>query len=326
VNFLKGDPKTAHPAQWSGKPANGKDMLLYDSAAKGLNPFYAVSTFVSKADAPAKRRIANFSRTHVIGLDDIGLGSSAKIGPDKVKLAPTFVIETSPGNVQVGYVLSEPIAQRELADILQDALIHQGLGAERDPGQKNVTRYLRLPCGVNAKQKYIEELGHPWHHRLLIWEPERRYTHAEIVAAYGLRLERVRPRTDLTRTTTLATHDDPFLRKLDELGLVLGAPVDKGSAGTWVPVRCPNAELHTDGDTSGSAYCIGGGYKCHHGTCEHVGFNELQSSLALLYDVDDDELRAMNEELKRHRNERDESMDSYSRNFLNAINRKRYPI
>ena len=323
VNFLRGDPKTVTPARWSGKPATARDMHLYSTREQALNPFYAVSTF---AGDPPKRRIANFVKTYVIALDDIGIGASAKIGPDKVKLPPTFVIETSPDNFQVGYALSEPIAQRNIADVLQDALIHQGLGAERDPGQKNVTRYMRLPCGVNAKSKYVELTGVPFEHQFWLWEPETRYRYQDIVDAYGLTLERVRPRNDTFHGTSLEAYDDPYVRKLDELGLVLGPPIDKGGGETWIPIRCPNYELHTDQDTTGSAYKVGGAFKCHHGTCEHVGFNELQSSLALLYDVTDDELREMNAELRRHRQLRDENLDGYSKAFLSAIKRRKFIV
>ena len=328
VNYLKGDPMNAARAAWSGRPATTKDHELYDSANQGVNPFYAVSTFQPKPDGQGNvsvhRRIANFSRTHVIGLDDIGLGASAKIGPDKIALAPSFVIETSPDNHQVGYIIDEPIDKREIADVLQDALIHQGLGAERDPGQKNITRYLRLPCGVNAKAKYVDQLGGPWRHALWVWEPSRRYKHTDIIDAYGLKLERVRVRRDIDTGVRISVDDDPFARKLYDLGLVIGPPVDKGAAGTWLPIRCPNVELHTDQDDTGSAYRIGGGYKCHHGTCEHVRFDDLQSYLALHFDVSSEELQDMNDELSRKRMQEADALSEYSKNFINIMRRQRF--
>jgi len=328
VNFLRGDPKKVAATRWAGKPASVHDAQLYDSAQQLINPFYAVSTFEAKPDGrggtSVRRRIANFSRSYVIGCDDIGLGSSAKIGPDRIKLAPSFVIETSPDNHQVGYILSEPIERREVADVLQDALIHQGLEAERDPGQKNVTRYLRMPAGVNGKAAYVEALGKPFAHELWVWEPSRRYSVQDIIDAYGLTLERVRVRHDQSRASLVSVADDPYVRKLDELGLVTGPPVDKGSGGTWIPIRCPNVADHTDGDDTGSAYCVGGGYKCHHGTCEHVTFDDLQSYLALHFDVSDAELSAMDRQLAEKRVKTDDSLSDYAKNFLQAARRRRY--
>ena len=324
VNYLRGDPTNVDPRWWSGRPASTKDHELYDSHRQAINPFYTVSTFQDKGEMGVKRRIANFARTFVIGLDDIGLGATAKVGPDRIALPPSFVIETSPDNHQVGYILSEPIDKREIADVLQDALIHQGLGVERDPGQKNVTRYLRLPCGVNGKAKYVEQLGKPFEHALWLWEPERRYRYTDLVQAYGLKLERVRLRRDVLRESVMKYEDDPYVRKLDELELIMGPPVDKGAAGIWVPIRCPNVELHTDQDDTGSAYRVGGGYKCHHGTCEHVRFDDLQSYLALHFDVEDDELREMNAELARKRVQENENLDEYSKTMLAIMPRRRF--
>jgi hypothetical protein len=321
----RGKPTKADRNRWFGRPVSKHDQALINTASQGVNPFYAVSSF-KPVDLSGKvyRRIANFSRTHVIVCDDIGLGASAKIPPDRIKLAPSFVLETSPDNYQVGYILETPIDKRDVADILQDALVEQGLGAERDPGQKNVTRYMRLPDGVNGKQKYVDLLGQPFQHQLWLWEPGVRYDVPDIVSGFGLKLQRTKLRPNISEAVRMAAENDPYVKKLDELGLILGAPVDKGAAGTWIPIRCPNVEDHTDADESGSAYCVGGGYKCHHGTCQDVNFSDLQSYLALHFGVDDDELQEMNSVLRQKRRERDNALDEYSKNFLAAAKRRKY--
>ncbi len=325
---ITGDPRQAARNDWFGGPARVSNHELYNTAEQALNGYYAVSTFVPKPDGNGNvkcyRRIANFARTHVIVCDDIGLGASAKIGPDKIKLEPSFVLETSPDNFQVGYILREPLERREIADVLQDALIFQGLGAERDPGQKNVTRYMRLPDGVNAKSEYVDRLGHPFPHTLWVWQPGATYNYQDIIHAYDLTLERIQLRQNFNQAALLKAEDDPYVAKLAELGLIIGEPIDKGAAGTWVPVRCPNVEKHTEHDETGSAYCVGGGYKCHHGTCQDVGFSDLQSYLALHYDVSQDEIAEMDTKLKQLRANKQNLLDSYSKAFLEVASRREY--
>lgn len=75
-------------------------------------------------------------------------------------------------------------------------MVAQGLATDgKDPGMKGVTRYGRLPLGINNKPALVAEYGHPFQVRLAEWDPARRYTLAEIIGAYKLKLG-----------TTRATH------------------------------------------------------------------------------------------------------------------------
>src|SRR5262249_55623885 len=82
--------------------------------------------------------------------------------------------ETSHRNFQWGYKLCTPITDAAVAS----AFIHQIritlTGAQTpdgkpiaDPGMEAVTRYMRMPCGVNLKKT----LGKPWRIRLVKLDP-----------------------------------------------------------------------------------------------------------------------------------------------------------
>jgi hypothetical protein len=44
----------------------------------------------------------------VIVLDDVGTAENSRVAPERVKLAPSWKLETSPGNCQYGYFLKGP--------------------------------------------------------------------------------------------------------------------------------------------------------------------------------------------------------------------------
>lgn len=141
------------------------------------NTYFCVSSLRPNDAHELRRRLENFSRLHVVVLDDT---------PPPANLLPTWVLETSRpngrSNTQVGYRLAEPLADAALARRLHRALAAAGhIGA--DVSGNNPVRYVRLPEGCNTKYRP----AHP--HRLLAWHPDRTVTLAELTAALGLNLD-----------------------------------------------------------------------------------------------------------------------------------------
>ena len=108
-------------------------------------------------------------------LDDVG----SKVPRERLTLQPSWLIETSPGNCQAGYLLREPLIHGFTADQLMNAIVAAGLC---DPGANGPrARLARLPVAVNGKH------SPPFACRMLEWSPKLRYSVEELVD--GLQLE-----------------------------------------------------------------------------------------------------------------------------------------
>lgn len=302
-------PDQAENRQWSGSPVQREQLeqeIQYTDG--GHNTFYCVSSFKVGQDGQVHRRVGNYVATHATVMDDIGSGPSAKISWDRVALAPSFVIETSPGNCQVGYILDRPEHDADKVDRVVDALVEQGLASPVDPGMKGRTRYVRMPVGVNNKTKYQT----PHRHVVRLWEPERRYSLEEIIKGYGLKLLRRRSTSYRDRIPVEAS-SDPFLKVFEDLGWVLTGEL-RGSDLNMIDVLCPWHEEHTDRVDQGAAYFIGGGFKCFHGHCIERTFKNVKEKLAKDYDVD---VIALTNQLKaiEHRARREDAQVIYNALF-----------
>jgi hypothetical protein len=251
------------------------------------NAYFTVSTFepCEEADKATgeiresyRRRKAQFLQMHAVMVDDIG----TKVPEARVRLPVSTLIETSPGNYQGCYLLAdEPgVRDREACERLVSRMVAAGLAVDsKDPGMTGVTRYARLPIGVNAKAKYVRQLGHPFAVRIEIFEPMRRYGLAEIAAAYGL---------DITAPAALARVAVKLSPELiEEAGEDFSALLDvfkemgmyhspEGHKGPWHDVTCPWVHEHTDHADTGAALAKPseanawrGGFMCHHGS--HCG-------------------------------------------------------
>lgn len=255
-----------HPeARWGGCPVNGRIPDIIETEA---NNYLAVSSFRPGEDGKIHRRKANFAALHLVMVDDVG----TKVPIAAITLEPSYLLETSPGNYQAGYLLSEPVADRTLAESTIAAMVAQGLATDgKDPGMKGVTRYGRLPLGINNKPALVAEHGRPFEVRLAEWDPARRYTIEEIIGAYKLKLGQARQTPE--RTPCAPPGDDPLLQWLTERGRVQGPANAEG----WAPISCPWVGEHTGGADTGAAYLPPGGFKCHHGHCESRNIHDLRA-------------------------------------------------
>lgn len=264
-------PGDASRGEWAGWPArNARDV-----PAGSMNTYATVSTFLRGEDGRYRRRKALFAAMHAIMVDDVG----TKIAESAIVLPATVRIETSPGNYQDWLRLDPPIADRALAERLVDRMIAAGLTASgRDPGMKGVTRYGRLPDGVNTKPRSTG----PWRHRVIEVRADHAYTVDEIAEAYALDLTppppaRFGPVGDPAGAETL-------LEKLRAVGLYQG-PLDEG----WHAITCPWVHEHTAGVDTGTAYREPhetngwhGAFRCHHGHCDERRLRHLREFFAHL--------------------------------------------
>ncbi|MBT4017630.1 MAG: hypothetical protein HOE62_06745 [Alphaproteobacteria bacterium] len=278
-------PDEAPNSVWYGGVLTFRKLTGRNNFTSGkANVFYTVSSFFPDDDGNSSRSKPYFAAAHVITVDDVGDGPSAKIPWNRIKLPGSIVIETSPGNCQVVYILLVPITDANLFDRIIDALIHQGLAEKSDPGMKGVTRYARLPVGTNNKTKYDP----PHRHVLKEWQPDLRYSVEDIIDAYGLYLAPPTPQRDFN-SVKIEVEDDPYIEVFGDLGLILTGEL-RGESGNMLDILCPFHEEHTDRVDEGAVYFIGGGFKCWHGHCENRTFKDVKEKLRDDHWVDTDEL------------------------------------
>jgi hypothetical protein len=176
TNAFPGDP-SGPAAHWGGAKYL-PDQSDVDSLVN-RNTYYSVAALRPK-DGVVRRRNEYFDRLLVLVADD----------PDLTKLngEASFIIETSPGNYQVGLFISgsDPMA----ADInyvngLLSAMVNVGL-MPVDASGNNAVRYCRLPVGENQKPK-----NNNFQHVLKEWNPEVEYSLMEAAEVFGVTFDSV---------------------------------------------------------------------------------------------------------------------------------------
>lgn len=236
-----------------------KDIILTPNS----NQYFTVSLFTAGDGGRANRRKANFSACYVIALDDV----REKLPIEQVMRLPppSIVLKSSLHSEQWLYLLTEPCSQAGQIDNLHDGLINNGLAPDsKDPGQKGVTRFVRLPEGVNTKAKRIAENGGVAPRCDVIqWHPERRYTLEQLATPFGVNINA--PRADKRVDGAADVPDHPLLHTE---AIHIKSVV---SAGRY-DCTCPWVDEHTGNADNGSALFVNSdgslGYRCHHGSCE----------------------------------------------------------
>ena len=266
VSF-EGHPAKVPAAAWSGQawaggPRDGTDL------AAAHNNYFSLATFRPDDAGQFRRRKDSFVALHAVMLDDVG----TKVPMDRLTLPPTWLLETSPGNHQAGYLLNKPLGDGGTADRLMKAIIEAGLC---DPGAGGPrARLARLPVGVNGKLKSRFAC------RLQQWVPDRRYSVEQLVA--GLQIEmrvtgRPKRMTPQPAQRRLVDGDAVWIPRPDENAVVVAlrarglykAPLGGGKH----DITCPWVDVHTGQVDGGTAYFEPddiypiGGFKCQHGHC-----------------------------------------------------------
>jgi len=152
-------PKDQHLVSWMG---NHYDKYSFQPLS---NQYFTISLFSTDEKGVARRRKALFESTPCIVLDDV----KEKLALEDAKRlpAPSWILETSKGSEQWGYILDTPCKDRNVVENLLDGLVANGLAPDgKDPGMKGVTRYVRLPEGINNKSSKLIN-GIPYKYRLI---------------------------------------------------------------------------------------------------------------------------------------------------------------
>ncbi len=272
VSFLE-SPATVDTRAWRGlgrKQAETSNYLF-----DGGNNYFSVSVFTPDQNGFFARRKKFFSAQRAIMLDDVG----TKVPLERLTVEPSALIETSGGNYQATYILSDEIADAEEADNLMKAFIAAGLC---DPGADGPTaRLARLPRGVNAKHDpaFTSRLRH--------WNPNKRYSRQDLIAGFELedflpsKEEKAKkdkkPRPEAGDQIYFPTdQENPIIAALKDRGLYK-TPLGSGK----FDITCPWVHEHTGGIDQGTAYFEPddnhpiGGFSCLHAHCKHRNIRHL---------------------------------------------------
>ncbi len=238
---------------------------------RSKNNYFTLATFKRESSEKFKRTKKNFVSCRGIYLDDIGTKAKSL---NELGLPPSYAIETSAGNYQVGYLFNTPCNDLQLLERVHKLLCTEGL---TDPGAGGwSTRLGRLPVGINGKYSPA------FNCRLVRWLPENRYSLEEILHGLGLdptTLTSTDAKPDRQKHIAIASERSSpqiVLSELKEKGLY---KTDLGEGRH--DITCPWVHEHSDGNDHGSAYLEPsathplGGYKCFHGHCAERGLKDL---------------------------------------------------
>lgn len=324
-----GDPydPNASKARWAVKQyAKGGYALV---ANEDWNGYYCVSTMRLDKDGRARRRTDLAEALHTLVMDDVGDPSveSVKVPARELvaqleakagkRVPPSFAIETSPGNMQWGWLFTKPFEGNALCILVEHYwdLFARSLTADgKNPGSGDLTRLVRTPNNSNAKSKYMVG-GKPFKCRTQKWEPDLRYDPKQFaVDVLGI------PEADYDaaaageyvvgakgKSGVLADYDDlsedasGWGQALQKHGLVHGSH----KSGAW-DITCPYVETHTNKVDTGCAYLGEGRFKCFHGHCEERAAEEYLERLKEQYPgIEEDAAEAKQEMAKQQFDEVD---------------------
>lgn len=278
VSFT-GNPSSVPSKVWFGSPWLGSPDMTANMPGDANN-YFSLAVFKPDEAGQYRRQKARFHALHTVMLDDVG----SKVAMERLTLPPSWMLETSPGNHQAGYLLREPLTDGLVADKLMNAIVAANLC---DPGANGPrARLARLPVAVNGKHSPSFVC------RMLTWLPELRYSVEELVD--GLQLEMTqaaRSKRQSSRTAQERPSDgDPvWIPRPDENAVLVAlrnrglyqAPLGEGKHA----ITCLWVKEHTGEADGGTAYFEPddlwpiGGFKCLHGHCAERHVRDLLRSL-----------------------------------------------
>jgi hypothetical protein len=212
VVSFKGNPCTVPAKDWSGRPWSEDDLPV------DANNYFSLAIFRPDEAGKYRRIKSRFQAHYAVMLDDVG----SKVPQERLTLPPTWLLETSPGNYQAGYLLIDPLTDGPAADHLMNAVIAAGLC---DPGASGPrTRLARLPVAVNGKHLPAFAC------RMLMWSPELRYSVEELVAGLQLDMQQDRrtPRQEIHLVQDSPVNGDPVWIPRPDENAVLVALRNRG--------------------------------------------------------------------------------------------------
>lgn len=201
------------------------------------NNYFSVATF---KPGSKNRNTDNFKTMVCVVLDDVS----------EVAIKPSWKLETSETNFQLGFLLAQPISCLAEAQQLLTAISNKSLVNGNDKSGNNPVRYVRLPVGTNTKNgKYFKHILHEWH-------PELRYNIQDLIDGLGLEVVSQQPIKDkfemlgtgvdlssaFKQISTQESYYDPLLKITSHL-------ISKGVPDS-VAVSVAQAAMHTADDNS----------------------------------------------------------------------------
>ncbi|MEH6637101.1 MAG: DUF5906 domain-containing protein [Halioglobus sp.] len=266
-------------------------------AKKPLACYFGTSTCYRSEDGNLYNRKALFCRLHVVVLDDIGTKINKADLPEG--LEPSYIIESSAGNEQWGFILEEPIDNLDHAQTFVSLVYSSGY---TDAGGNMPTKLVRLPAGFNMKKgqedmpvKLIKSDGPLWTPDNLLQSLNINTTWQDIVddaeQVRKTRLCKVQGTTLWSPVPLMApTVDgivDPALEWMYDEGTVYQ------ERDQWVDIQCPWHGEHTEKgpgkDNAGyspmgwgeGVYQNSRGFNCFHNSCETRGPSEFLEFVAV---------------------------------------------
>ena len=180
VASFASDPNDPAAGAWAGQAWTAKPtQVMFVDSQLGNNNFYSVG--VMHTDDAPKRSKGLFKRLAVLLADDADPGSL--MGP------ASYILETSPGNYQIGIFLDpeDPdTSDGPLIDIVLSYMASKGI-INADASGNNPVRYGRLPEGRNTK-KAVGGFAVDLHHI----DGDLVYSLEDAAAAFGIDLAEAR--------------------------------------------------------------------------------------------------------------------------------------
>ena len=269
-------PPTKNPAY----PMSESELMDKLAVTKMASCLYFATAACKREDGKLYHRKKLFGSLRVVVLDDIG----TKVPVDKIQadFPPSYIIESSAGNFQYGYILDEPVETLPAAEALIQLVYESGYS---DEGGKTPVKLVRLPEGVNGK---VGEKG-PFVSNLtsltdVTYSPQEIMDALQIHVKWEDVLEDADAVTKSRASKSLGSTPwasvspkgqamngfiDPILEYMyDEL------LVAHDNGGEWIDIKCPWHEGHSTGDTA-RYKPLGRGdnveqraFHCHHGSCK----------------------------------------------------------
>jgi hypothetical protein len=190
VTSFKSKPKEAK--EWGGRLTPIDSCRDYVDA----NAYFSVSLFPIDT---LKRRKETMKEMHVVVLDDA----------NSISIAPSWKLETSKDNYQIGFILDEPITDAQLGSRLLQEISRNSYVNKNDQNGNNPVRYVRLPNAVNTKS------DPPFSHCLVEFNPEYKYSLEQLIDALGLDAQYIYQAVSSTATLQINQKNSIPLRGVD---------------------------------------------------------------------------------------------------------------
>lgn len=284
------------PTPWKeGKYINEQAncYVCISSSIKTPNPKTSVDRYW--------RGEASFGHGMALMVDDIGFGKGSKGGLTVEHfndiLPPTAVVETSPGNHQLWYFFDAPEPSLVRFKAFLSCFVTHVLKKGGDNTIKDISRYGRMPCGINNKrhdmngpfkypvvnkdgEKVLDKRGReiPFNTHLLAANYDNRYSMDRIAQMFGFDI--VLPvKREYEIVEEEYKYDAIWLQMAEQIlsklkfGEGSGGDVVMNMSGKY-RIRCPWGDQHSNGDPFGAYFRgpIPGAevefvFGCGHDTC-----------------------------------------------------------